>query len=428
MRRLGAGWLVPLLLWGLLAGAALPAQAAHYYALPSGSSSGDGSAGRPWNLATALSSKYGRARAGDTVWLMGGTYRGQDLVLPMSGLAVARPLGKSSAPPPTGPEFNVFVILTPGGGSDSSTPPVSDPPPSAPLPSSSSRTFTQDDPILLPDHRTASVYPSILNVSGMSGVIRKVTVTLLALRHSFPDDLDVLLVSPSGRKVLLMSDAGGDDPDSAINLVLDGAASPLPDYARLASRAYRPANYGNGDTFPAPAPAGPYTPSLSALQGDSPNGGWSLYMVDDERYDQGRLEGGWRLTLETGSSAGVQSLDSEPSIPSDSPTAASPGGDYDETRQFAPAVIHSVRREENGSTVLLVNWTPGQTYAVEASSDHRSWTPLALVVAATKSQEFADLEPGPQAQRFYRIRQATDALERRKEMGPEPVSPSLNPF
>ena len=46
---------------------------AGYYVSPAGSSGGDGSVGRPWDLASAL----GRSlRGGDTLWLRGGTYRG----------------------------------------------------------------------------------------------------------------------------------------------------------------------------------------------------------------------------------------------------------------------------------------------------------------------------------------------------------------
>src|SRR5436190_445427 len=48
-----------------------------YYAATNGSSSGDGSSGRPWNLATALSGGNGKVQPGDTVWLRGGTYAGQ---------------------------------------------------------------------------------------------------------------------------------------------------------------------------------------------------------------------------------------------------------------------------------------------------------------------------------------------------------------
>jgi hypothetical protein len=47
-----------------------------WYVTPSGTSGGDGSAGRPWNLATALNGAGGKVQPGDTVWLRGGTYAG----------------------------------------------------------------------------------------------------------------------------------------------------------------------------------------------------------------------------------------------------------------------------------------------------------------------------------------------------------------
>ena len=47
-----------------------------HYAAPAGSAGGDGSRTRPWDLATALSGAGGAVQAGDTVWLLGGTYRG----------------------------------------------------------------------------------------------------------------------------------------------------------------------------------------------------------------------------------------------------------------------------------------------------------------------------------------------------------------
>jgi len=46
------------------------------YVSPTGSSSGDGSVNQPWDLRTALSGAGGRVRAGDTVWIRGGTYSG----------------------------------------------------------------------------------------------------------------------------------------------------------------------------------------------------------------------------------------------------------------------------------------------------------------------------------------------------------------
>ena len=52
-----------------------PASHAGYYVASSGSGSGDGSAARPWDLATALA-QPAVVHAGDTIWIRGGTYRG----------------------------------------------------------------------------------------------------------------------------------------------------------------------------------------------------------------------------------------------------------------------------------------------------------------------------------------------------------------
>jgi hypothetical protein len=51
-----------------------------YYASPRGSSMGDGSATRPWDLATAVAGGHGRIQPGDTIWLRGGTYRGSFII------------------------------------------------------------------------------------------------------------------------------------------------------------------------------------------------------------------------------------------------------------------------------------------------------------------------------------------------------------
>lgn len=45
-----------------------------YYVAPNGTSSGAGTMSSPWNMATGLSGAGGRVKAGDTVWVRGGTY------------------------------------------------------------------------------------------------------------------------------------------------------------------------------------------------------------------------------------------------------------------------------------------------------------------------------------------------------------------
>jgi hypothetical protein len=47
-----------------------------YYVDPAGSSNGDGTWQRPWDMGTALAGAAGQIRPGDTVWLRGGRYRG----------------------------------------------------------------------------------------------------------------------------------------------------------------------------------------------------------------------------------------------------------------------------------------------------------------------------------------------------------------
>ena len=42
----------------------------------------------------------------------------------------------------------------------------------------------------------------------MGGTISKVTVRLNNIAHTFPDDIDVLLVGPGGQTSILMSDNG----------------------------------------------------------------------------------------------------------------------------------------------------------------------------------------------------------------------------
>ncbi|HMP84148.1 MAG TPA: S8 family serine peptidase, partial [Verrucomicrobiota bacterium] len=71
---------------------------------------------------------------------------------------------------------------------------------------------TNSAPISIPatgSSGPASPFPSTISVNGVTGTVSKVTVTLRSLSHTFPDDLDILLVGPGGQKTLLMSDCGG---------------------------------------------------------------------------------------------------------------------------------------------------------------------------------------------------------------------------
>ena len=134
----------------------------------------------------------------------------------------------------------------------------------------------------------------------MSGVISKVIVKLNGLQHTYPDDIDILLVGPGGERVMLMSDAGGSKDVVNVNLTFDSATlTAVPDTNQISSGTYRPTNYGATDSFSAPAPAGPFGASLNAFNGTSPNGSWNLFVVDDAAVDVGSIASGWALIITT---------------------------------------------------------------------------------------------------------------------------------
>ena len=61
----------------------------------------------------------------------------------------------------------------------------------------------------------ATPYPSTCVVSGVTGTVSDVNVNINGLTHTYPDDIDMLLVSPDGQNAIFMSDAGGGTPLSA---------------------------------------------------------------------------------------------------------------------------------------------------------------------------------------------------------------------
>ena len=83
------------------------------------------------------------------------------------------------------------------------------------------------------------------------------TVTLSNLSHTYPGDINALLVAPGGAKTLLMSHAG-DKPVVGVDLTFDDSASgPLPATGVLSPGTWRPTAYSPDPQlggFPANAP------------------------------------------------------------------------------------------------------------------------------------------------------------------------------
>ncbi len=155
----------------------------------------------------------------------------------------------------------------------------------------------------IPGCGQASVYPLTVPVAGVGGAITSVAIRLEDVTHTFPADLDILLVGPGGQRVMLMSDAGYTTDLFAVDLTFtDGA--PLLTTGPIVEGIYAPTDLEPGETFPAPAPRGPYGTALSVFNGLDPNGAWQLYVIDDAAGPTGSI-GGFTVLMSTSTNAGA---------------------------------------------------------------------------------------------------------------------------
>jgi subtilisin-like proprotein convertase family protein len=163
--------------------------------------------------------------------------------------------------------------------------------------------FSNADGIIINSIGAAEPYPSQITVSGLRGTIKDVNLKLSGFSHPFPNDVDMLLVGPSGEKAIVMSDAGGGDNVDGETFVLDDQArNDLPEVSPITRGTFRPTDYDSPfevDEFFAPAPDTSGSGSeLSVFNGTNPNGTWSLYVVDDFSGDFGQIDG-WTLVIKT---------------------------------------------------------------------------------------------------------------------------------
>jgi hypothetical protein len=195
---------------------------------------------------------------------------------------------------------------------------------------------------------TAEPYPSDIPVSGVTGTLSDVNVTLKGLTTTSPADLDIIVQAPNGTTVWLMSDAcGPDNGDNAITSAIDltfddAAASTIPEDTQCTSGTFKPVDDDNDpffertgeDVFPSPAPTPSSNTALSAFNGSDPNGTWKLWVVDDYPNTpgdpSGRFAGGWSLSISTGTedsttttSSSTDSSTSTSSTSSSTPSSSS---------------------------------------------------------------------------------------------------------
>ncbi|MCX7018406.1 MAG: hypothetical protein NTY46_05290 [Candidatus Sumerlaeota bacterium] len=237
--------------------------------------------------------------------------------------------------------------------------------------------FTNPAPITIVDADIASPYPSVINVAGLSGVVSKVTVTLNGITHTYPADIDMLLVGPGGQSAILMSDSGGGSGISSLVLSFDDAASGyLPCDGAITTGIYKPTNCTGtaADVFPPPAPMEPYGAALSEFNNTNPNGDWKLFIVDDSGEDSGYIAGGWTINIATvsGFAAGQDDRFTTGDPYSAGPEGWSFSSGYGGWRAYDPA---------NHSLYASIGAEAGKFRGGTWQSNYSEWLPYASVGA-----------------------------------------------
>ena len=157
--------------------------------------------------------------------------------------------------------------------------------------------FSSAGAVTIVDNAVGSPYPSSNVVSGVAGVLTKVTTKLNSVSHTFPNDADILLVGPGG-SVMLLGGAGGSTPISSATLTFDDSSANVPPVSgSIPTGTYKPVDYQiSGHNPSSPAPARPFGSTIAALASPA-NGTWKLFVQDYAAGDSGSIAGGWSLSF-----------------------------------------------------------------------------------------------------------------------------------
>ncbi len=257
----------------------------------------------------------------------------------------------------------------------------------------------------------ASPYPSTITVSGGPVQIGSLRVSLYDLTQQTPSNMDVLLVGPTGRKYILMADAGGSlslDTPATLTFI-DSAGQVLPLNGPLTTGRYEPTNWVPGvSSFPPPAPAAPYNEPGSSVNGRTPsqtlignfgltnaNGVWSLYVRDDggvftPASITGCFNGGWGLEFLTSTAANASV--------SGRVTTADGRGIRNATVTVSGDSLETPRTVTTGSFGYFTfeGLATGQTYVVTVNSRRYTFGTPSQVISLVDNVADADFvaEPG----------------------------------
>ncbi|HET6204482.1 MAG TPA: proprotein convertase P-domain-containing protein [Planctomycetota bacterium] len=147
-------------------------------------------------------------------------------------------------------------------------------------PAGGGASYTNSTPVTILDVSTVS---SSITVSGAFPFLLDVNLRTF-ITHTFAADLDITLTSPSGTVVTITTDNGSGN-DNVFNGTVwdDDGGVPVTD-----------ATFTNGVVKPLLAPE----EAFGALQGEDPNGLWTLTITDDLGADVGTLHK-WTLSIAT---------------------------------------------------------------------------------------------------------------------------------
>lgn len=156
----------------------------------------------------------------------------------------------------------------------------------------------------------ASNSPSYFTISGVSGTVTNMTVTMNGFYHTFPGDIDVGIKGPDGKFVQFLSH-GFNGSDAVNNTITfdDYAATSVGSYA-ITDGTYRP--YDNStadDSWYSPSPAtAPYATNFNYFYtnyaaGDYNSTNWQIFAQDNSPGDGGIVTNGFTVTLYTSASA-----------------------------------------------------------------------------------------------------------------------------
>ncbi len=219
----------------------------------------------------------------------------------------------------------------------------------------------------------ASVFPSTTSVQGLNGSIGEVRLTLHNFSHDFPEDVNVVLVSPKGTAVMAMSDCGGGFTVTNVNLVFaSGVSNQLANATELQTGVFSATDINLPNHMSEPAPTNvPAGTTMNSYIREFPNGGWQLFLEDGRELDSGAVFGGWTLSFVV---------------------------------QYPPTLL--VRNAANGNIVITVANTGSRSFLIDVSTNLITWQTIGQTPSTLDTVTFIESADGDQ-QRFYRARRIT---------------------